>query len=74
MTDLPIGTTFPFSKALHYLKEGKKLARKRWPRDTFLRLVAGDEGSRFEIREPRGLARWRPTEDDLLAEDWLLDT
>lgn len=81
------GSDFSFSKALEYLKTGRKVTRKCWENRMFLYYVRGDvyNVSTGVLREyvqyrpyialkteQEDVVPWTASPQDLLAEDWVL--
>jgi hypothetical protein len=62
-----------FQGALTLLKEGKKVRRKRWVAPLFLwnrRVIAPAHIDIYGYGSTGDSIRWRPTDDDLFADDW----
>lgn len=80
-------TNFSFDVALKALKEGKEVKRASWPDKNFIAMVdlseyvcitsPKEEVSGFSIirrkSDPEWSTEdWKPTNNDLLAEDWIV--
>lgn len=67
---------FDFSKALALLKEGAKVQRSGWNKETYVygqRTLEINHLNHINIRtEGPKIVAWQPTQVDLFANDWQL--
>lgn len=74
---MPEDITFEFQRALSFLKEGKRVARKGWNgKGMYLELQVPDEHSKMKrpyiyiTPDAESVIPWVASQADLLANDW----
>lgn len=68
--EMTINNNMTFGQALELLKLGRKVKRSTWPNE-FIGCILLDIGSFLYINTKESTTLYVPTNEDLLAEDWL---
>ena len=68
---------YDFGWAIQQLKDGKKVQRVDWLCGLWLSLMPGDEVIQpcigYHMRQGHYQPGWVPTQEDMFADDWMLE-